>query len=110
MSYILVLMTASNKEEAKKIVHILLKEKLVICANIIDAVSSLYWWKGKIAEDKESLVIMKSHKNLFRNLSSRIIGLHSYDVPEILAIPIVGGSSSYLEWMKTFFEPVNKDE
>ena len=110
MSYIIVLMTASNKEEAIKIVRILLEEKLVACANIIDAVSSFYWWKGKIEEDKEVLVIMKSHKNLFKNLSSRIMELHSYEVPEILAIPIVNGSSSYLDWMKAYLEPVNLDE
>jgi periplasmic divalent cation tolerance protein len=110
MSYIIVLMTASNKEEAIKIVRILLEEKLVACANMIEAVSSFYWWKGTIEEDKEVLVIMKSHKNLFQKISSRIIKLHSYDVPEILAIPIVDGSSSYLDWMKIYLEPVNLDE
>jgi periplasmic divalent cation tolerance protein len=110
MSYIIVLMTASNKEEAIKIVRILLEEKLVACANMIEAVSSFYWWKGTIEEDKEVLVIMKSHKNLFQKISSRIIKLHSYDVPEILAIPIVDGSSSYLDWMKVYLEPVNLDE
>ena len=110
MSYIIVLMTASNKKEAIKIVRILLEEKLVACANMIEAVSSFYWWEGKIEEDKEILVIMKSHKNLFKNLSSRIVELHSYDVPEILAIPIVDGSSSYLDWMKAYLEPVNLDE
>jgi periplasmic divalent cation tolerance protein len=103
-------MTASNKEEAIKIVRILLEEKLVACANMIEAVSSFYWWKGTIEEDKEVLVIMKSHKNLFQKISSRIIKLHSYDVPEILAIPIVDGSSSYLDWMKVYLEPVNLDE
>jgi len=110
MSYIIVLMTASNKEEAIKIVRILLEEKLIACANMIEAISSFYWWKGKIQEDKEVLVIMKSNKNLFKNLSSRIMKLHSYDIPEILAIPIVDGSSSYLDWMKTYLEPVNLDE
>ncbi len=110
MSYIIVLMTASNKEEAIKIIRILLEEKLVACANMIEAVSSFYWWKGTIEEDQEVLVIMKSHKNLFQKLSSRIIELHSYDVPEILAIPIVRGSSSYFDWMKVYLEPVNLDE
>lgn len=110
MSYIIVLMTASNKEEAIKIIRILLEEKLVACANMIEAVSSFYWWKGTIEEDQEVLVIMKSYKNLFQKLSSRIIELHSYDVPEILAIPIVDGSSSYLDWMKVYLEPVNLDE
>lgn len=110
MSYIIALMTAANKKEAIKIVRILLEEKLIACANMIEAVSSFYWWKGTIEENKEVLVILKSHRNLFHKLSSRIIELHSYDVPEILAIPIVDGSISYLDWMKAYLEPVNLDE
>ena len=110
MSYIIVLMTAPDKDEAKKIVHILLEEKLIACANIIDAVSSFFRWKGKIDEEKEVLVIMKSHKNLFKNISTRILELHSYDVPEILAVPIRDGSSSYLDWMKSCLEQVKLDE
>jgi periplasmic divalent cation tolerance protein len=106
MSYLIVLMTASNREEAVKIVHTLLEEKLIACGNIVDSVSSLFWWKGKIEEEKEVLVIMKSNEKLFKKLSKRVMELHSYDVPEILALPIVDGSSSYLEWLKGCLEPV----
>lgn len=100
MSYILVLMTASSKDEAKKIVRSLLEEKLIVCANMIDSVSSVFWWQDKIEEAKEVLVIMKSHQELFKRLSTRVKELHSYDTPEILALSIVDGSSHYLEWMK----------
>jgi len=107
MSYLIVFMTASNREEAVKIVRTLLEEKLIACGNIMDTVFSFFWWKGKIEEEKEVLVIMKSHENLFKKLSKRVTELHSYDVPEILALPIVDGSPSYLDWMKGCLEPVN---
>ena len=106
MSYLIVFMTAPNREEAAKIVRTLLEEKLIACGNIVDSVSSLFWWKGKIEDEKEVLVIMKSHEKLFKKLSERVTELHSYDVPEILALPIVDGSSSYLDWLKGCLEPV----
>ncbi|MCK4885319.1 divalent-cation tolerance protein CutA [Candidatus Bathyarchaeota archaeon] len=106
MSYIIVIITASNREEAVKIVRTLLEERLIACANIMDPVSSFFWWQGKIEEEKEVLVIMKSHETLFKKLSKRVMELHSYDTPEILALPIVNGSQSYLEWMKACLEPV----
>jgi periplasmic divalent cation tolerance protein len=107
MSHLIVLMTASNREEAVKIVRVLLEERLIACGNIVDPVSSLFWWRGKIEEEKEVLVIMKSHEKLFKKLSKRVRELHSYDVPEVLALPIVDGSSSYLEWLKSCLEPVD---
>lgn len=106
MSYLIVFMTAPNREEAAKIVRTLLEEKLIACGNIVDSVSSFFWWKGKIEEEKEILVIMKSNEKLFKKLSKRVTELHSYDVPEILALPIVDGSSSYLDWLKGCLEPV----
>jgi periplasmic divalent cation tolerance protein len=106
MSYNIVLMTASTKEETVRIVRTLLEERIIACANIMDPVSSFFWWQGKIEEEKEVLVIMKSHETLFKKLSKRVMELHSYDTPEILAIPIVEGSPSYLDWMKACLEPV----
>jgi periplasmic divalent cation tolerance protein len=106
MSFIIVIMTAPNKQEAVNIVRALLEEKLIACANILDPVHSLFWWKGKIEEEKEVLVLMKSQEKLFKNLSKRVKELHSYDVPEILALPIVEGSQTYLDWMRDCFEPV----
>ncbi len=106
MSYLIVLMTASSREEAEKIVHVLLEEKLIACANIIEPVSSFFWWQGKIESEKEVLAIMKSSETLFEKLQKRVTELHSYDVPEVLALPIVAGSTAYLDWMKDCLEPV----
>ena len=106
MPYNIVIMTAPNKEEAVKIVRTLLEERLIACANIVDSVSSFFWWQEKIEEEKEVLVLMKSHESLFKKLSKRVNELHSYDIPEILALPVVEGSQSYLDWMKASLEPV----
>ncbi|MCW4034821.1 MAG: divalent-cation tolerance protein CutA [Candidatus Bathyarchaeota archaeon] len=100
MSYVIVLMTASNKQEAVSIVRTLLEEKLIACANVFDSVTSLFWWQNKIDQENEALVLMKSKQSLFEKLSKRVKELHSYDVPEVLAIPVVDGSSDYLDWLK----------
>jgi len=106
MSYITVIMTAANREEAVKIVRQLLQERLIACANIVGPVSSLFWWKGKIEEAEEFLVFMKSQEKLFEVLSERVKALHSYEVPEILALPIIKGLPSYLEWLGASLQPV----
>ena len=107
MSYLIVFMTASNREEAVKIVRVLLEERLIACGNLVDGVSSFFWWKGAIEEEKEVLAIMKSDEECFKKLSERIAELHSYDVPEVLAVPVVDGLPSYLDWLKGCFESVN---
>ena len=84
MSYIFVVITTPDKEEAVKIVRSLLKERLIACSNILGPVSSLFWWQGKIEEENEFLVFMKSRKSLFERISKRVTELHSYDLPEII--------------------------
>ncbi|MCW4022656.1 MAG: divalent-cation tolerance protein CutA [archaeon] len=106
MTLIIVLMTASSKKEAENISHKLLEEGLIACANIVDGVSSLFWWKQKIEHENETLVIMKSSEKLFKEITQRIEELHSYEVPEVLALPIVAGSQRYLDWMKSNLEKV----
>jgi periplasmic divalent cation tolerance protein len=108
MTYNLVIVTAGNKQEAEKIVRTLLEEKLIACGSIIDNVSSMFWWQNKIEEEQEVLVIMKTQQSLFKRLSKRVTELHSYDVPEILAVPIADGLPSYLDWLKASLEPVKK--
>ncbi|PVX25611.1 MAG: cytochrome C biogenesis protein CcdA, partial [Candidatus Bathyarchaeum sp.] len=78
MPYIIVLMTTSTKQEATNIVKVLLKERLIACANIVDSVSSFFWWQDKIEQEKEVLVIMKSQQDLFEKLSKKVQELHSY--------------------------------
>lgn len=91
--------TTANKEEAEKIARCLLDEKLVACANIIGPASSLFWWTGKITTGEEFVLLMKSHSDLFAKLSERVKALHSYEVPEIIALPITDGSEAYLKWL-----------
>jgi periplasmic divalent cation tolerance protein len=98
-NYIIVLVTTADKAEAEKIAQKLLEEKLIACANIVNPVTSFFHWSGKIDKAEECLVVMKSRMDLFAELSERLKGLHSYEVPEILAFPIVEGSRAYLDWM-----------
>jgi periplasmic divalent cation tolerance protein len=98
-NFIIVLVTTANKAEAEKIAQALLKEKLIACANIINPVTSFFHWSGKIDKAEECLVVMKSRMDLFAELAERVKGLHSYVVPEVLALPIVEGSKAYLGWM-----------
>jgi len=98
-NFIVVLVTTANKEEAEKIAQALLKEKLIACANIINPVTSFFRWSGKVDRAEECLVVMKSRMDLFAELAECLKGLHSYEVPEVLALPIVEGSKAYLDWM-----------
>ena len=97
--YIIVLVTASDKQEAEVIAQNLLEEKLIACANIVNPVSSLFYWAGKIDYANETLILMKSHRDLFEQICRKVKSLHSYEVPEIIALPIIAGSNSYLEWI-----------
>jgi len=100
-TYITILVTAANKQEAEKIAQQLLKAKLIACANIIDSISSIFRWSGKIEKAEECLVLMKSRRELFEEITRKVKELHSYEVPEILAIPLVDGSKAYFEWMES---------
>lgn len=97
--YIIVIVTAANRKEAEKMAQQLLKEKLIACANIIGSVSSFFRWSGQIERAEECLLLMKSRRNLFGKIADVVKGLHSYEVPEIIALPIVEGSQSYLAWL-----------
>ena len=98
-NYIIVLVTTANKLEAEKISQALLKEKLIACTNIISTVTSFFHWQGKVDKCEECLVVMKSRRDLFAELAERVKELHSYEVPEVLAFPIVDGSEPYLTWL-----------
>jgi len=99
MTNILVLMAASNRREAQKITKKLLERRFIACANIYGPVESHFWWQNKIEKAEEFLVLMKSNQQLFAKLSKTIKEMHSYDVPEVLAIPIADGFQPYLEWL-----------
>lgn len=110
MSYKIIITTTSTKEEAVKIVHILLKERLIACANVIGSVLSLYWWQGNIQVDKELLIIMKSKEKLLEKTMKKILEIHSYKIPEILVLPIEKGSQPYFNWMEECLNPRKTNE
>lgn len=101
MSHIVVLMTTATREEAEKIARSLLNQKLIACANIVGSVSSLFWWKEQISQENEFLVLMKTSAELFKKLATTIKQMHSYEVPEIIAIPIAKGEQTYMKWLSS---------
>ena len=97
--YIVIFITASNKKEAQKIAAALIKQKLAACVNCIDKVDSVFFWKSKIDQAKESLLIIKSKKEKLTKIIKLVKSMHSYEVPEIIALPIIAGDKSYLRWI-----------
>lgn len=99
MSDIVVLMTTSSHEEGSRIARMLVEERLAACVNVVPTVQSIYWWKGRIEEAPESLLVAKTHHDHLDRLITRVRELHSYSVPEVIALPILGGNPAYLQWM-----------
>ena len=97
---IVVLVTCGSEEEALKISRSLVEDHLAACINLVSPVRSIYRWEGKICDEKEWLLIIKSQKNRFEELEKRVKSLHSYSVPEIISLSIVEGSGSYLQWLE----------
>lgn len=97
--YVVVLVTVKNKKKAQKIARGLIQHKLAACVNILDKIDSLFFWNGKIDQAKESLLIIKSKKENFPKVIKLVKSLHSYEVPEIIALPIIAGDKPYLRWI-----------
>ncbi len=100
MENIVVFITASNEDEASKIARALVEGRLAGCVNIIRNIRSIYSWQGKIEDESEVLMVVKTQQSLFGSLSEKVKELHTYTVPEIIAMPIVEGSEDYLKWLK----------
>lgn len=96
---IVVLSTCASAEEAERIARSLVEKKLAACVNILPAVRSIYRWKGAVEDGPEILLVIKSSRALFDELQAEIGRMHSYEVPEAIAIPIVAGSEGYLDWL-----------
>ena len=97
--YIAVFITASDKEEAHRIAEVLLTQRKVACVNIVSKVNSFFWWQGNLDSAQVSLLIAKTNKSPLNEVVRLVKEIHSYDVPEIIAIPIVGGNQDYLKWI-----------
>ena len=95
----IVFVTCGSEEEALNISRALVEEQLAACVNLISPVRSIYRWEGKIWDEKEWLLIIKTQGKRFDELEKKVKSLHSYSVPEIIALPIIAGSYSYLDWL-----------
>ena len=100
MDEIVAFITASNEDEAAKISRALVESRLAGCVNIIRNIRSIYSWQGKIEDEPEVLMIAKTRKPLLDALMKKVKELHSYAIPEIIALPIIGGSEDYLKWLR----------
>jgi periplasmic divalent cation tolerance protein len=96
---IIVLATCGSEEEALRIANALVEEHLAACVNLVSPIRSIYRWEGKIWDEKEWLLIIKTQKKRFQELEKKVKSLHSYSVPEIISLSIVEESSSYLNWL-----------
>lgn len=99
IEHIVVLITVADQEEARLISRVLLKQRKAACLNIISAVNSLFWWQEDIDSADECLLVMKTRSVLLDEVVQLVKEIHSYDVPEIIALPIIGGNKEYLEWI-----------
>ncbi|OHB75814.1 MAG: cation tolerance protein CutA [Planctomycetes bacterium RBG_16_59_8] len=97
--YVAVLCSCGGKAEARRLARTIVREKLGACVSVIPSVASVYRWKGKVEESRESLLLIKTTRSLFRKLERRLREIHSYEVPEIIALPIAAGSAPYLRWL-----------
>ena len=97
--YTVIFITASGKKEAHKLAKALIEKRLAACVNIIDKVESLFWWQGKVDKAREALLIVKSKKEKLKLIIKLVKSMHSYSVPEIIALPIAEGYKKYLEWI-----------
>ena len=97
---LVVFVTCGSEEEGLKIAHALIEERLAACVNIVSPIRSIYRWEGKVWDEKEWLLIIKTQTARFEDVEKRVKSLHSYSLPEIVALPIINGSSSYLNWLK----------
>jgi len=96
---IVLFITTANTDEAQRIAKVLLNERKAACVNIVPRISSLFWWQDKLDSAQESLLIIKTKASVLNEIVRLVREIHSYDIPEIIALPIIGGNQDYLEWM-----------
>jgi len=99
MNPVVIFITCANKKEAKLISLLLLKKRLAACVNIIGKIESFFWWQGKVDQAKEALLIIKSQRGELAGIIKLVKSIHSYEVPEIISLPIIGGERKYLKWL-----------
>lgn len=98
-STMLVYLTAPNRDEALALARTVVGERLAACANILGDITSVYWWDGRLNEDREVALILKTRADLVEVLTARLRELHSYTYPCVVALPIVSGNPAFLDWI-----------
>lgn len=94
-----VFVMSGSADEAIKIARVLVEERLAACVNVVGPVRSIYRWRGAVEDAREHLLIIKIRARMYAKVERRVKQLHSYEVPEVIAIPLAGGSRRYLEWL-----------
>ncbi|HEY2991017.1 MAG TPA: divalent-cation tolerance protein CutA [Candidatus Binatia bacterium] len=98
--FIVVLVTVGSPDEGDRLARALVEERLAACVNRVPTVQSIYRWQGQVESSAEELLIVKTRRDLFARVKDRVQQLHSYSVPEIIALPILDGSESYFRWLQ----------
>ncbi len=101
----LVVLVTAPRDKAREIARRLVEERLAACVNIVDEVHSIYWWQGRVEEDKESLLIVKTRADALQALVEGVRRIHPYQVPEVIALPIIAGLEDYLDWLENEVKP-----
>lgn len=96
---LVVLVTAPSAEKAAELGRAVVSERLAACASVLSPVRSIYWWEGKVQDEPEALLLLKTTRARFEALRGRVLELHPYQVPEVVALPVEAGSEKYLEWI-----------
>ncbi len=99
--YAVILTTVDSQDAAERIADEVLKNRLAACVQVIGPIRSKYWWKGSIESSEEYLILIKSRKNLYKEVEDLIREIHPYEIPEIIALPVEEGLEDYLKWMST---------
>lgn len=105
---VVILVTAPSLRESKKIAKHLVEKQLAACVNVSAPIQSVYRWEGNLVDAKEFLLIIKSTRELFREVQAAVQKLHSYETPEIICLPIVDGSEDYLRWVSESLKKANQ--
>jgi len=98
--FAVVMVAVGKPEEAQKIADAVVRERLAACCNLVSGVRSVYRWKGEMCRDEETLLVIKTRAENFPALRERIVAMHSYEVPEVIALPIMAGHAPYLDWLR----------
>jgi len=107
---VVIVVTAASRRECQNIARHLVEARLAACVNITQPIESVYRWEGKVADEKEYLMLIKSTRELFPEIKAAISRIHSYHTPEIICLPIIDGSRNYLQWLGDSVKPATPGE